>query len=215
MRAPKKYSHEELTRWKREIDPAPIIGSRMTLHRENSEYIGNCPPCFHDVIVGHPDKTPSFKVYKLDDGTWGFKCFGCGANGNVYQFVQTFDKISFKAAVAKVLAEAGGSGWQDGAEQADTSLPEQEPKKHATFSMAEYSPAIASLEFSPEAQKWLAKRGISMETARKFCIGFVQSAEKITSHNAWLTDGWVTFPTLSADRQTVTAVKYRSLKISA
>jgi len=39
----------------------------------------------------------------------------------------------------------------------------------------------------------------------------VQDASAISPNNLWVKDGWVTFPTLSADRQTVTAVKYRSL----
>lgn len=206
-----KFSDEDLTRWKREINPAPIIGARISLRRENSEYIGTCPPQFHEARVGHLDKTPSFKVYKLADGTWGFKCFGCGVSGNVYQFVQTVDKVSFTKAVETVLTEAGVSGWQDGDEQVEPTIPDQAPKETVTFPMSHYVPTISALERSAAGQKWLLNRGISLATARQFSIGFVQSADKITSNNLWMNDGWVLFPTISADRQTVTAVKYRSV----
>ena len=175
----------------------------MKITRENSEWVGTCPSCFHDKIVGHPSKSPSFKVWKLDDGTWGYHCFGCDVSGNIFQFVQAFDQVSFTKAVETVLSEAGAPGWQDGQEQTDLSMPEDKPKEHVAFTLAQYQPAIAALECSRPAQEWLANRGITMETARQFCIGFVQSAEKITNRNNWLKDGWITFPTLSADRQMV------------
>jgi putative DNA primase/helicase len=199
-----KFANADLTRWKTEINPAPIIGSRVKLLRVNTEYEGLCP--------FHPDKNPSFKVYKIDgDGVWAFKCFGCGENGNVFQFVQKFDSIPFKAAVEKVLLEAGVQGWQDGQEQSEPDMPAREHKETETFPIESYRQATEALERAPKAQRWLAERGIKMDTARQFLIGYVASAEKITSRNAWLKDGWILFPTLSEDGQTVTAVKYRSL----
>ena len=198
-----KFSNEDLTRWKREINPAPIITTRVPLQRENNEWVGLCP--------FHPDKNPSFKIWKLDEGVWGFKCFGCGENGNVFQFVQKFDKIPFTAAVKKVLVEAGVAGWTEGEVQADPEIPEQAPKENVTFPMGVYVSAVQALNQSPAGQEWLAKRGIGMAVARKFSVGFVQDASAISPHNLWMKDGWILFPTLSIDRTIVTAVKYRSL----
>ena len=207
-----KFSGEDLSRWKREINPAPIIGSRVSLCRENSEWVGTCPPCFHDKILGHPDKTPSFKIWKLDDGTWGYKCFGCQANGNVYQFVQAFDGIPFGAAVEKVLQEAGVSGWEDGTAQPEPSMPESAPKEHVTFPIAQYRPAEVALYHSLAGQKWLTDRGITMETASRYFLGFVQDASVVCGPaHPWRDGGWITFPTLSDDGRTVLSVKYRSL----
>jgi len=212
----KKYSNEDLTRWKSEINPAPIFASRVAnLHRENAEYLANCPDVFHaqepPAGVGHSDKNPSLRIYQDDAGIWLYKCFSCSANGNVFQFVQKFDGISFTKAVEKVLLEAGVTGWEDGAVQDAPDMPKREAKEHETFPMALYRQAREALERAPKAQRWLADRGITMETARKFNLGYVQSAEKVTPKNLWMTDGWVLFPTLSADRDTVTAIKYRSL----
>ena len=198
-----KFSNEDLTRWKREINPAPIIGARVKLSRDNTEWLGLCP--FHE------EKTPSFKIWKLDEGVWGYKCFGCQANGNVFQFVQKFDKISFTAAVEKVLAEAGVEGWEDGTPQSDPTMPEREKREIVTFPFAKYY-AENALANSEEARAWLTARGISMETARGFHIGFVQDATAVcgTSH-PWAKLGWVLFPTLSDDGRTVVSVKYRSI----
>lgn len=45
-----------------------------------------CP--FH-----HGDREPSLKIYDKD-----FNCFGCGANGDIFTFVQMMENISFKEA---------------------------------------------------------------------------------------------------------------------
>lgn len=47
----------------------------------------------------HNEKTPSFKIY---DGTRGFHCFGCGANGNVIDFVRKFFNLNFYEAINKI-----------------------------------------------------------------------------------------------------------------
>ena len=213
MKKATRFSDDDLSRWKREINPAPIVKTRVpTLRRENAEWVGCCPDVYHKTILGKSDAHPSLKFYKNDDGVWLFMCFSCHAEGNLFQFVQKFDNIPFAAAVEKVLTEAGAVGWADGAAQAEPNISEPATKKTCvTFPMTQYMPTMAALERAPEAQTWLAARGITMKTARKFCLGFVQSAERITPNHPWMTDGWVLFPTLSADRKTVLAVKYRSL----
>ncbi|MGB8801397.1 MAG: CHC2 zinc finger domain-containing protein [Candidatus Acidiferrales bacterium] len=192
----KHYSDEELTRFKTEISAGPIIATRVNLRRENTEWVGLCP--FHD------EKTPSFKVYKHDDGTWLYHCFGCGANGNLFQFVERFDKVSFTRAVELVLEQASAVD-----NYAETLA---EPKKNVTFTIAQHAQCERALEESPEGQKWITDRGITMETARRFHLGFVRDATAVcgTSH-PWRAKGWVTFPTFSDDGKTVLAIKYRSL----
>lgn len=202
----KKFSNEDLTRWKQEINAGPVIASRMTLQRENTEYVGLCP--------FHAEKTPSFKVYRMDDGVWAYKCFGCGANGNVFQFIQKMDSISFQQAVEKVLEIAGVTGWESGKVQVDKTFGQilDNSKELATFPYSQYMRTEQALNDSPAGQKWVTDRGITMETARRFHVGFVQDATSVagTSH-PWAKQGWVLFPTLSDDGQRVTAVKYRSL----
>lgn len=202
----KKYSNDDLTRWKNEINAGPVIASRITLRRENSEYVGLCP--------FHQEKTPSFKVYRLDDGTWGFKCFGCGKNGNVFQFIQNYDKISFSEAVEKVLELAGVTGWESGKIQVDSTFGQvlDNKKDLKTFTIAQYTPTEKALNESRDGQKWITDRGISMQTARRMHLGFVQDATAVAGTNhPWAKLGWILFPTLSDDGNTVTSVKYRSL----
>lgn len=62
----------------RRAHPLPgVVAKIVPLRRSGSEWVAQCP--------FHPDRTPSFTVY--DSGN-RFKCFGCGAGGDVLDFVQ-------------------------------------------------------------------------------------------------------------------------------
>lgn len=50
----------------------------------------------------HKEKTGSMKVYKDS-----YNCFGCGANGDIFTFVQGMDGISFKEAFLKLGGDYG------------------------------------------------------------------------------------------------------------
>jgi DNA primase len=60
----------------------------------------NCPMISH----GHPDRTPSMRLFLDDDH---YYCFGCGAKGDVVQWVQDTEGLNVLAAV-KTL-DAGGT----------------------------------------------------------------------------------------------------------
>lgn len=53
--------------------------------------------CFHD------DRDPSLGFKRMSSGTLIYNCFGCGAKGNVFNFVSNLKNISFKEAVKDVV----------------------------------------------------------------------------------------------------------------
>jgi DNA primase len=62
----------------RRAHPLPgVVAKIVPLRRSGSEWVAQCP--------FHQDRTPSFTVY---DGGNRFKCFGCGAAGDVLDFIQ-------------------------------------------------------------------------------------------------------------------------------
>ena len=64
---------------------------------------GFCSCCFHS-----GDRTPSMKIYQKD-----FHCHACGANGDIFTFVQQMDGCSFKEAYLKLGGEYDKkSDWQ-------------------------------------------------------------------------------------------------------
>lgn len=87
----------DLERIKSTVDISAVIGKYMELHRVGSEYVGCCP--------FHKERTPSFSVVP---NKGFFYCFGCGATGDVLDFLQKINNISLPKA-----AEMLGAGRVD------------------------------------------------------------------------------------------------------
>lgn len=66
------------------VDIVDVISDYTILKPSGKQYMGLCP--FHE------EKTPSFSV-SPEKGV--YHCFGCGASGNVYQFLMTLNNTSF------------------------------------------------------------------------------------------------------------------------
>jgi len=81
---------------KQRVDLVEFIGRHVRLSRNGKGYKGRCP--FHD------DQNPSLTVDR-EKGVW--HCFGCGAGGDVFSFLQKIDNIDFKEALQQLAEETG------------------------------------------------------------------------------------------------------------
>ena len=86
----------EINHIRESSDIVEIVSSYIPLTQKGKNYFGVCP--FHN------DHAPSMSVSK-EKGI--FKCFSCGATGNVFKFVSDFENISFAEAVQKVAEKIG------------------------------------------------------------------------------------------------------------
>ncbi len=73
-----------------------VVGSYIKLENAGANLKAKCP--FHN------EKTPSFFV---SPARGSYYCFGCGVKGDIFSFVQEFEKIDFLGAL-KILAERAG-----------------------------------------------------------------------------------------------------------
>ena len=73
-----------------------VISSYVTLKRAGSNCKGLCP--------FHSEKTPSFTVY---NSTQSFYCFGCGAGGDVINFIMRIENLDYVSAVETLAKRAG------------------------------------------------------------------------------------------------------------
>ena len=89
-------SYDTIARIKESVSIVDVISEYVSLTPHGKNYFGICP--FHD------DNNPSMSV-SAEKGI--YKCFSCGATGNVFKFVQDFEKISFREAVGKIAGKAG------------------------------------------------------------------------------------------------------------
>jgi DNA primase len=79
---------------KEQADIVRLVGEYVTLRKSGAQnFQGLCP--------FHQEKTPSFSVHATRQF---FHCFGCGASGDIFSFVQKIENISFPEAI-RLVAE--------------------------------------------------------------------------------------------------------------
>lgn len=179
---------------------ASIVQARVPeLEQDGSEYKCCCP--------FHKEDTPSFTVYETDAGVWLYKCHGCGASGNVFQFVMKFDRIGFNEAVEKVKSEFE---WDDEKETVDATFRPavSDDKKFRVYPLSVLEKPTQILCGSV-GEEWLKNRGISLETALDLSVGFVRDLSAVSPNHPWVADGWVLIPYIRGGK--VVCIKYRSV----
>jgi len=67
------------------VDIVDIIGERIPLVSKGKNFFGVCP--FHD------DTNPSMSVSREKQI---YRCFSCGASGNVFSFLMNYEHKEFK-----------------------------------------------------------------------------------------------------------------------
>ena len=73
-----------------------VVRGVVSLKGEGLKFLGLCP--------FHQEKTPSFNVR---DDLGRFKCFGCGASGDIFKFIMLLRGLSFKEALDELGERAG------------------------------------------------------------------------------------------------------------
>ena len=91
-----KLGIEQINLVREKSDIVDVISSYLPLTPRGKNYFGVCP--FHD------DNHPSMSVSKEKQI---YKCFSCGASGNVFQFVEDYEHVSFKESL-QILANRAG-----------------------------------------------------------------------------------------------------------
>lgn len=133
-----------------------IVKSYVELEAHGKNYFGVCP--FHD------DHSPSMSV---SPDKQIYKCFVCGATGNVFNFVENFLGVSFLEAV-KIVADKIGENFTIRENKVD----EKNKKYYDIMNLATllYQNNLRT-ELGREAREYLHKRGLNDEIIKDFSIG--------------------------------------------
>lgn len=91
-----RYSDDIIEEVRQKNDIVDVVSQYVKLTRKGSSYFGLCP--FHN------EKTPSFSV---TPGKQMYYCFGCGAGGNVFNFIMEYENYSFGEALKHLADRAG------------------------------------------------------------------------------------------------------------
>jgi DNA primase len=150
------------------VNVLDVVSQYVKLRKAGKDYLGLCP--------FHKEKTPSFTVSVEKQM---FYCFGCHEGGNVINFVEKYENLSFQEALEhlgrqygiEIIKKAGGAARSNALE--------------ALSKMAEYY--HARLNQSRKAFGYLAARGIDAKTADEFVLGYSDPAQN-SSLNDFLRD---------------------------
>ncbi len=155
----------EINHIRENADIVEIVSSYIPLTQKGKNFFGVCP--FHN------DHAPSMSV-SSEKGI--FKCFSCGATGNVFKFVSDFENISFVEAVQKIAEKVG------------ITLKSQIVTKKAKKNSLEYQIMdFSSLFFQNNlmtekgltALNYLKSRALDEDTIKEFQIGLSFSSNSL------------------------------------
>lgn len=155
-----RYGEGLLAEISRRTDIVQLVGRRVKLTRKGRVFWGLCP--------FHKEKSPSFKV---ENERRTYHCFGCGAGGDAFKWVQETEGLSFPEAVQRLAHEA------------DVELPAWSPedeareqKKKTLYEVIELAAAFFEEQLrgraGDEARTYLKSRGLDDAACKQFRIGY-------------------------------------------
>ena len=138
-------------------DIVNVISSYINLIPKGKNFFGVCP--FHD------DNNPSLSVSKEKQI---YRCFSCGASGNVFKFIMDYENIGFKEAVKKCADIAGIPLTID--KTSTKSTANKDLYEMYSLSNKIYQNNLMSKDGN-KARLYLEKRGITEDIIKTFKIG--------------------------------------------
>jgi len=144
-------------------DIVDLISEHVNLNRKGKEMVGLCP--FHE------DHKPSLNV---NPAKQIFKCFACGAGGDVFKFVQMRENLTFPQAVQRLaeragirIEPAGNKTRTDGTEQLD---PNRLAKVN-DWAAGIFLHNLYNTKKGKETLKYIEERKIPAESIKKWRLG--------------------------------------------
>lgn len=144
------------------VDLVDVVSEHTALRPQGRNFIGLCP--------FHKEKTPSFSV---NVERQFFKCFGCGAGGDIFTFVQLRESADFREAL-RILADRAGVELEPtrGVHQYESSR--ADVARANAWGLRFFCKNFSDKELGAEAREYVAARGITPEMSERFGIGLVR-----------------------------------------
>lgn len=141
---------------KERLSIVDVISSYLSIQQSGKNFKARCP--FHN------EKTPSFYI-SPDRNT--YYCFGCGAKGDIFSFVEKFEGTDFLGSLKLLAARAG-------VPLTNTRSSESKDKKETWYEIMDEATKFfeTGLLSAIEARSYLRGRGLSDATIEDFRLGF-------------------------------------------
>ena len=148
-------------------DIVDVVSSYFPLKRAGPTFKALCP--------FHREKSPSFSV---NPARQIFKCFGCGAGGGVFKFVELYESVSFPEAVKRLGARVNIHVEEE------PLTPEEEGKHRLRQRLLSlhadaaewFHQNLLKTKAGQIARDYLKSRGLTAEVAKSWKLGFAPNS---------------------------------------
>ncbi len=137
-----------------------VVSEYVALRKAGRNFVGLCP--------FHKEKTPSFSVNAEKQI---FYCFGCGAGGDVFEFLIKINNMSFQEALTHLADKTGVVLREKNTEHSGAEKKLRDEINRINRLAGEYFARNLAAESGKRAREYLRKRGISDSTVNDFHLG--------------------------------------------
>ncbi|QDV42497.1 DNA primase [Stieleria neptunia] len=156
---------QEIVERLRKVSLAEVAASLgLPIQRRGKRVWTNC--------LFHQDRKPSMALHQLPSDDWRYRCFSCGATGDVFDLVQKVDACDFRTALEKVASMAG------------VTLPKRrkksEPKLNGTEVALRYY-AQQTKDETRRLKEWAKERSLRPSILNEFSITYARNQKLSTT----------------------------------
>lgn len=163
-------SEETVERVLNSTDIVDLVQSYFPMRKVGTDYTALCP--FHN------EKTPSFTVSPAKQM---FYCFGCGSGGGAARFLMEREGVDFPTAIRRLGERAGIPIIEDQVSPEESSKRKQRSQLLAVHQAAAgwFHRNLLKQPIAQAARECLKRRGLGIDAARDWQLGFAPSEQRI------------------------------------
>jgi DNA primase len=158
-----KFDNSIISQIQQATDIVDVVSEHLSLAKKGKEMVGLCP--------FHADHKPSLYV---NPAKQIFKCFACGAGGDVFKFVQLRENLGFADAVERLAQRAGIKLEPLRQRRKRSDKDDADPKRVAqanAWAQKLWQDNLYHKQHGPKARKYVKQRQISAESAKEWGLG--------------------------------------------
>ncbi|MFW6381016.1 MAG: DNA primase [Bacillota bacterium] len=146
---------------KENIDIIEVVSEYVNLKRSGKNYKGLCP--------FHQESTPSFTI---NPDRQFYYCFGCGAGGDVLNFLMEIENITFNESLKQLADRAGLEMPNQSQYQRQRARKREQLFELNRLAAKFYNYLLLGEEIAEDARNYLDQRGFNGQDREEFFLGY-------------------------------------------
>ena len=154
-------AEDDIERLRDTVSLVDVVQGYLQLRRVGRNWVGLCP--------FHAEKSGSFNVR---EETKRYRCFGCGASGDVFTFVQEMEHVDFVGSIEHLANKVGMQLTYTNAGQGKDRQRRKRLVEVMNSAVDWYHERLLTAPDARAARDYLRERGLAGDVARQFKLGW-------------------------------------------